>query len=109
MIQAPADPALDAALAAIEQPVLVIGGSGMLGRAFQELLTDRVKFSAPNRNRVDITDLTSVRRNALGPWRTYINCSAYTDVDGAESKEPDAMAANATGVSLLAQTCREVG
>jgi dTDP-4-dehydrorhamnose reductase len=88
---------------------MIVGGSGMLGRAFRELLAGRVEHAALPHERLNITDLTSLRRTAIGPWRTYINCAAYTDVDGAETNEAAAMALNATGVDLLAKTCREAG
>lgn len=38
-----------------------------------------------------------------------INAAAWTDVDGAESQEGRARAANAEGVAVLAQACRDVG
>jgi dTDP-4-dehydrorhamnose reductase len=96
-------------LSGVTGPVLVIGAGGMLGRAFQALFQGRIEFAAMGRDKLDITDRTSLRRIAVGPWRTCINCAAYTDVDGAEDKEFTAMAGNASGVSLLAQTCRDVG
>jgi dTDP-4-dehydrorhamnose reductase len=101
------DPALQSALASLEQPIVVVGGAGMLARAFREIMQGRVEHAIPPEDRLDITDATSLRRAAMGPWRTFINCAAFTDVDGAETNEQAATAVNATGVALLAQTCRE--
>jgi dTDP-4-dehydrorhamnose reductase len=106
--QEPLAPALDSALRKLDH-VAVVGGNGMLGRAFQELLAGRVEHAVFGKERLDITDATSLRRCAMGPWKTYINCAAFTDVDGAETNEQGAMALNATGVALLAKTCREAG
>lgn len=94
---------------AIDQPIVVVGGAGMLARAFRELMQDRVAFTIPPENQLDITDIASLRRSAAGGYRTFINCAAFTDVDGAEAKEPAATAVNGTGVALLAQVCRETG
>ena len=41
--------------------------------------------------------------------RTVINCAAFTDVDGAETRETEANAINAEGVALLAAHCRRTG
>jgi dTDP-4-dehydrorhamnose reductase len=110
MTQAPQDSAsaLDRALSSLDHTA-VVGGSGMLGRAFKELLQGRVEHTILGRDRLDITDATSLRRTAMGRWTTFINCAAYTDVDGAEANEQGAMEANATGVAQLARTCRESG
>jgi dTDP-4-dehydrorhamnose reductase len=110
MTQAPQEskPALDRALASLE-PLAVVGGSGMLGRAFKELLRGRSEHTILGKDRLDITDATSLRRTAMGRWKTYISCAAYTDVDGAEANEHRANEVNATGVALLARTCREAG
>jgi dTDP-4-dehydrorhamnose reductase len=96
-------------LGALEQPIAVVGGSGMLGRAFRELLQGRVECTAFPKDRLDITDPTSLRRAAMGKWKTFINCAAYTDVDRAEGDERGANSLNATGVAILARTCRESG
>lgn len=94
---------------ALPTPVAVVGAPGMLGRAFVRQMNQRLEFTPFGRDRLDITDTTSLRRAAMGPFRTFINCAAYADVDGAETSEGAAMAANATGVALLARTCREAG
>jgi dTDP-4-dehydrorhamnose reductase len=103
------DSAFPASPGAIEQPVVVVGGAGMLARAFREVMQDRVAFAIPPEDRLDITDIGSLRRVASGGYRTFINCAAFTDVDGAEANEPAASAVNGAGVAMLAQVCREAG
>src|SRR5205085_2703915 len=57
-------------------------------------------------------DLT--KPETVEPWmkpgvRTILNCSAYTDVDGAETHEAEATAINGAGVGLLASHARRIG
>jgi dTDP-4-dehydrorhamnose reductase len=61
------------------------------------------------RSALDITDLAACRRmiNETSP-DAVINCAAYTDVDGAESDERSAYAANAVGPENLAIACGEI-
>jgi len=90
----------------VQGSVLVIGGSGMLGRAVQAALRARaIAFDAPPHAQVDVLAPQSVAA-ALGPHRIVINCSAWTDVDAAEAQEPAATRLNAWAVGELAQTCR---
>jgi dTDP-4-dehydrorhamnose reductase len=90
--------------------ILLISPDGMLGRAFTELLTQRKRaFTAESFPQFDITQPEHVERAVHSGIRYVINCAAYTDVDGAETREADALAVNASGVQLLAQRCRAVG
>jgi dTDP-4-dehydrorhamnose reductase len=87
--------------------VLVIGGSGMLGRAVQNALKARgMTFAAPTRAELDLLRAETVTA-AIGDHRTVINCAAWTDVDGAEASEDAATRANGTAVGELAEICRE--
>jgi dTDP-4-dehydrorhamnose reductase len=79
----------------------------MLGRAFGELLTARgLAFDTLSYPAFDVTRADDIARAVTSGVRCVINCSAYTDVDGAESHEPEATNINATGVQLLAERCR---
>ena len=90
-------------------PVLLIGGTGMLGRAWRELLAKHdVEFDAPPRSDLDLTKPDTLARHITGEHPTIINCSAWTDVDGAETKLDEAKAANGTGVGALADRCGRV-
>jgi dTDP-4-dehydrorhamnose reductase len=92
-----------------EAPFLLISPDGMLGRAWQTLLSDRgLAHTTVSYPALDLTDRASVARAVAAPVRTVINCAAFTDVDGAEIREPEATAVNGTGVGWLADRCREI-
>jgi dTDP-4-dehydrorhamnose reductase len=91
--------------------LLVTGAAGMLGhdvlrvgaRAGHELI-------AVDLPELDITDADAVetlfeRERPEG----CVNCAAWTDVDGAESKEDLARAVNATGAGNLARAAARIG
>jgi dTDP-4-dehydrorhamnose reductase len=91
--------------------ILITGAAGMLGhdvlrvgaRAGHELI-------AVDLPELDITDADGVealfeRERPEG----CINCAAWTDVDGAESKQDLARAVNATGAGNLARAAAQIG
>jgi dTDP-4-dehydrorhamnose reductase len=89
--------------------IVLVGGGGMLGRAFRVLLP---RAMAPTRGELDLTAPATVDKLGQGPTAgtsIVINCAAHTDVDGAESDEPAAMAVNAEGAGCLARRCAEIG
>ncbi len=91
-------------------PVLLVGSSGMLARAwinlFQAHHIDHTDVDIPL---FDLTKPDSVHAHVVERYRTVINCAAYTDVDASETKEPLATAINGSGVGTLAQRCKQVG
>src|SRR5262245_17425084 len=94
---------------ALAAPIFLVSPDGMLGRAWQALLEARgIEFACAAYPELDIRDAASIERHITQRFRTVINCAAYTDVDGAETREADADAVNATGVQLLAERCRAV-
>jgi dTDP-4-dehydrorhamnose reductase len=87
-------------------PYLLIGGSGMLGRAFRELLTARrIAFDAPSHAVLDLTNADAVRSAVGKKYAAVINCAAWTDVDGAETKQAEADALNGTAVANFINAC----
>ena len=86
---------------------LVTGAAGMLGQDLQQALAGR-EVTALARARLDITDRDAVRAAVAGHDIVF-NAAAYTNVDGAETHEADALAVNATGVENLAIATRERG
>lgn len=90
--------------------ILLISPDGMLGHAFELLLQSRgLAYAGVSWPAFDLTKPETVE-----PWlregvRTVINCSAFTDVDGAETREAEATAINGAGVALLASHCRRLG
>jgi dTDP-4-dehydrorhamnose reductase len=86
--------------------VLLIGATGMLGRAMAAELRRRgMNFEAPGRAELNLADPQSMeafRRANQHPYRTVINCAAWTDVDGAEAHEAEATRINGDAVARLA-------
>jgi dTDP-4-dehydrorhamnose reductase len=90
---------------------LIFGGSGQLGLAIQSNLALRdIDFVSVNSHDIDISNQTAVEKifDSVNP-HTVINAAAWTDVDGAETNEPAAYAANALGPHNLAIAARDVG
>lgn len=91
-------------------PILLISPDGMLGHAFEMLLKKRgLDYAAVSWPAFDLTNPDTV-----APWmkqgvRTIINCSAYTDVDGAEANEAEATVINGYGVGLLGAYAKQLG
>lgn len=91
--------------------VLVTGAGGMLGldvRRVGELVGHEVV--ALDRAALDVTDAAAVER-AFGELRpdVAINCAAWTDVDGAESAEANALKLNADAARNVAAGAASVG
>jgi dTDP-4-dehydrorhamnose reductase len=87
---------------------LITGGSGQLGIAVtQELDKLSIAFDAWSSKDLDITQSSRVREaiEKLGPT-VIINCAAWTDVDGAESREIDASRVNRDGPEHLAAAAK---
>lgn len=59
------------------------------------------------RAELDVTDAAAVR-DALGPDDLAINCAAWTDVDGAEKREDDALRVNRDGARNVAEAAGTV-
>jgi dTDP-4-dehydrorhamnose reductase len=90
---------------------LITGGSGQLGFAVsQELGARGILFTAWGSEDLDITQGTTVRDlvSPLSPV-VIVNCAAWTDVDGAESNEPQASRVNADGAENIALAAKQNG
>jgi dTDP-4-dehydrorhamnose reductase len=84
--------------------VLLIGASGMLGRAMAAELRKRDwSYDAPPRSELNLGDPDQVRRlvKFRSPPPLVINCAAWTDVDGAERDEAAATRINGEAVAEL--------
>ena len=96
--------------------VLVTGAEGMLGhdvmRAGERAGHELVPVDLPE---LDITDVSAVSalvarlQDEPGSLDGILNCAAWTDVDGAESKQEQAHAVNAEGAGVLAGVARQGG
>ena len=91
--------------------VIVTGAGGMLGRDVALAATNAGhQVAALGHADLDVTDSERVTsRFRLERPDTVINCAAWTDVDGAEDHEADAMAANGTAAGQVAAAAAEVG
>ena len=89
--------------------VVVTGGRGLVGGALTEhcaAVGDEV-LSFGHRD-LDITDRDAVQKVVRGDRPdVVINCAAWTNVDGCESDQERAFAANAKGPENLAAACKE--
>ena len=83
---------------------LITGGSGQLGIAVsQELDKLGIAFDAWSSKDLDITQSSTVSEAIEKHSPTVIiNCAAWTDVDGAESHEVEALRVNSDGPEILA-------
>ena len=90
--------------------VLVTGAGGMLGRDVVDALrARRHEVIGLARDELDITTRDVDRVVARLAPDVVVNCAAFTDVDGAESREREAMRVNDTGAGLLAVAAAQVG
>ncbi|WBB77141.1 dTDP-4-dehydrorhamnose reductase [Micromonospora sp. WMMD1128] len=78
----------------------------MLGRDLVTVLRARPDRSvtAATRADLDVTDARAVR-DAVAGHDVVVNAAAWTDVDGAETRERDATAVNGDAVAHLARAC----
>ncbi|MFA9478019.1 dTDP-4-dehydrorhamnose reductase [Phycisphaerales bacterium AB-hyl4] len=90
-------------------PLLLISPNGMLGRAWRELLDAHgLDYETAARPDFDLNQPETIEAHLVDGVRTVINCSAWTDVDGAETHEADAMLVNGEAVGQLARRCQAI-
>jgi dTDP-4-dehydrorhamnose reductase len=92
-------------------PVLILGKSGTLGKAFARVCEDRcIHYILVGRPEVDIRSVSSIR-NAIErykPW-AVINAAGYVRVDDAESEPEACFQSNTDGAANLSILCKEYG
>lgn len=94
----------------VGHPLLIVGATGTLGRAFARLCHARgIPFRLLSRADMDIADVASVRRALRGaqPW-AVINTAGYVRVDDAE-RDARQWRENAIGPAVLASECAANG
>jgi dTDP-4-dehydrorhamnose reductase len=90
--------------------ILLLGGTGQVGRAVQARLAGHVRLVAPSSVELPLT-----APSQLVQWiHTYrphgvVNAAAYTRVDDAEREPLLAQAINAEAPGAMAAACRDVG
>ncbi|RYZ21484.1 MAG: NAD-dependent epimerase/dehydratase family protein [Chitinophagaceae bacterium] len=106
---APVVPISRSTKAAVCRPLLVLGKTGTLGKAFGHICRERhIHFVLLGRDELDLTDPTSIREalKHYDPWGV-VNAAGYVDVDRAEQDEDTCMRVNADGAIALAAACAE--
>ncbi|MBI2828883.1 MAG: dTDP-4-dehydrorhamnose reductase, partial [Acidobacteria bacterium] len=89
--------------------ILVTGAAGRLGASVVAAFAG-YDVIAYRRAALDITDPEAVRRAIGGAASAVvINCAAFNDVDGAETRPTDALAVNAFAVRSLARAAETCG
>lgn len=90
--------------------IVLLGAAGLLGRDCRASLAELGELTALDRAKLDLTQhqqvITLLRE--LRP-HVVVNCAAYTDVDGCESRPDWAYLVNAFGPGLLAEVTRDLG
>ncbi|MET3926543.1 dTDP-4-dehydrorhamnose reductase [Devosia sp. 2618] len=84
--------------------ILIVGGTGQVGRDLQRALEPLGDIMAPSRAHLDLADPNSIAQ----VWEQYrpdavVNAGAYTAVDDAEAHSDHADAINHRAVDILAQ------
>ncbi len=91
-------------------PLLLFGAAGQLGRAMAPGLAPDFDVTGLARRDVDLRQHDAVRARILAAApAVVINCSAYTNVDGAEADAATALDVNAVAVGNMARAARDVG
>src|SRR6185436_11336117 len=92
------------------EPILVLGASGMLGRALLEELGRRgLGHRGASHAEIDLARPATLDAGLPRGTSTVINCAGWTNVDGAETQEAEATIVNGQGVGELASRCKAIG
>jgi dTDP-4-dehydrorhamnose reductase len=89
------------------RPLLIVGATGTLGRAFAAACVARgIAHVSTGRAEMDLRDLGAIDRTLddLQPW-AVINCAGWVRVDAAETDAAACLAANHLGSVALAAAC----
>ena len=93
--------------------ILIIGGSGQLGRCLQDRIPSDWIVAAPTSAEANLTDHAQLKAlfNAhwSEPFDVVVNASAYNAVDAAEADPAGAFAVNSDGPAELARLANAMG
>ncbi len=93
------------------RPLVILGATGTLGRAFARLCDVRgIAYHLLSRSELDLADRQAVDEvmARLRPW-ALVNAAGYVRVDEAEGDMEQCLLANATAPALLASACSRHG
>lgn len=90
--------------------ILVTGGEGMLAYALKQVFKEtKHEILIRSKKELDISKNTSIQKTFLFfKPEVCINTAAFTDVDGAETKEKEAKLINGTALKLLALEAKKM-
>ncbi|MBD2201859.1 sugar nucleotide-binding protein [Calothrix sp. FACHB-1219] len=91
------------------RPLVIIGATGTLGKAFARLCEVRgISYRLLTRQDMDIANPTSVNQvlDELQPW-AVVNAAGYVRVDDAEREPHICLKVNAEGPAVLAAACAQ--
>jgi dTDP-4-dehydrorhamnose reductase len=90
--------------------ILVLGAGGMLGQDVVKVARNQShQVVAPDHDELDVTVQGAVeRRIARERPGVVVNCAGWTDVDGAEDSEAEAMAVNGDAAGYVASAAESV-
>lgn len=88
--------------------ILITGAKGILGRALNNILSDKYKILSTDIGDLDITNYEKVINNfeSFKP-SLVIHCAAHTNVDGCELDPEKAYLVNSTGTQNIALACQK--
>jgi dTDP-4-dehydrorhamnose reductase len=94
----------------VRSTVIVTGAEGQMGRAIVDRFGSAATVHALGRRDLDITDAAAVASLfARNPPTLVVNCAAFTDVDGAEVRQAEALAVNGLAPGILARAADASG
>jgi len=86
---------------------LIFGASGQVGSALRQIAPSSMTVVAHDLDETDIRDRSAVDRAiADAQPELIINCAAFTNVDGAESRADEAMEANGIAPGIIADAAQ---
>ncbi|MDQ6903615.1 MAG: sugar nucleotide-binding protein [Bacteroidota bacterium] len=93
------------------RPIMILGKSGTLGKAFAKVCTDRnLPFILMGRHDIDITDekIINASLSAFNPW-AVINLMAFVKIDRAEQECKECFKVNTSAPIMISKACKERG
>lgn len=92
----------------LRKKILILGSRGMLGSALLEEFKDW-EVMGWDQEEIDITERKQLEKKIRGiEPEIIINAAAYTDVEGAESNQKNALKVNGQAVGYLAQIAKKI-
>ncbi|MEO6219954.1 MAG: SDR family oxidoreductase, partial [Ginsengibacter sp.] len=91
------------------KPILIIGKTGTLGKAFARICEERhISYRLLGREDIDITDAQQIENiiKQHNPW-AIINTAGFVKVDEAEENVKNCFNSNTVGPLLLASACKK--